>query len=281
MKTLIKSIATCALFGAAISANADTTVTVDNTQTWLGYMNVSEIPANGGGYVFGSSWGTADLVATFSGSTLTLAPNVIGDPNPFWYTPAGGPGSVGNKMMDASMYVEPAGSLPGQTVTFKGVVTANTLVGHVDATGNGWTAVAFIKDFAPDFSSFVSTTVALAPGAFSISLATIADPARHVQYGFETIGPDVWVTDVGPYGTIVVNPASSAPNAVTISPSLSGGTLKLSFPTQTGFIYTVQYKTNLTDVSWNTLTTTNGTGSVAVPTASANAPKRFYRVSIQ
>ena len=281
MKTLIKSIATCALFGAAISANADTTVTVDNTQTWLGYMNVSEIPANGGGYVFGSSWGTADLVATFSGSTLTLAPNVIGDPNPFWYTPAGGPGSVGNKMMDASMYVEPAGSLPGQTVTFKGVVTANTLVGHVDANGNGWTAVAFIKDFAPDFSSFVSTTVALAPGAFSISLATIADPARHVQYGFETIGPDVWVTDVGPYGTIVVNPASSAPNAVTISPSLSGGTLKLSFPTQTGFIYTVQYKTNLTDVSWNTLTTTNGTGSVAVPTASANAPKRFYRVSIQ
>ena len=102
------------------------------------------------------------------------------------------------------MHVEPAGSLPGQSVTFTGNVLTNTLFGQTDANGNGWTSVAFIKDFVPDFSSFVSTTVALTPGVFSITLNTINDPARHVQYGFETIGPDVWITDVGQYGNIQV-----------------------------------------------------------------------------
>jgi hypothetical protein len=202
----ITSLALCALVGTVLSANA---ISVSPSSPWIGYMNVFEIPQNGGGYVFGSGWGTVDLCATWAGPMLTLSPNTIGDPNPFWYTPAGGLGSVGNKIMDANMYVE-LGSLPGQTVTFDGQVLANTLFGKVDANGNGWTSVAFIKDFAPDYSSFVQTTVPLTPGMFSISLLTINDPARHVQYGFETIGPDVWITDVGPFGSIQIIPEPSS-----------------------------------------------------------------------
>jgi hypothetical protein len=118
---------------------------------------------------------------------------------------------------------------------------------------------------------------------FSISLDTINDPARHIQYGFETVGPCVWASDtaLAGYGNIQVGPLSSGPTAVAITPSLSGGTLKLSFPTQTGFGYTVQYKTKLTDTSWSTLTVTNGTGATAVVNTSANNTNRFYRLSIQ
>lgn len=195
----------CAIICAAVRVDA-ASVTVDPSASWAGFMNVFETPQNGGGYVFGSSWGTADLTATFSGPVLTLGPNTIGDPNAFWYTPSGGPGSVGNKTMDANMYVETTGVYTGQTLTFTGNVLSNTLVGQVNQLGNGWSSVAFIKDFAPDFSSSVSTTVALTPGVFSISLPTINDPARHIQYGFETIGPDVWATDVGPYGNIQIGP---------------------------------------------------------------------------
>jgi len=195
----------CAAVCAASRVNADTTVTVDPGAPWIGFMNVSETPQNGGAYVFGSGWGTPDLVATFAGPVLTLAPNTIGDPNPFWYTPSGGPGAIGNKTMDANMYVQTAdGTLTNQTLTFTGNVLANSLFGNVNQLGNGWTSVAFIKDFAPDYSSFVQTTATLNPGVFSISLLTINNPARHVQYGFETIGPDVWITDVGPYGNIQV-----------------------------------------------------------------------------
>ncbi len=262
--------------------------TVDPSKTWNGFMNVFNTPqdlTNPNGYVFGQAWGTADLRASYSGSSLTLSPNTIGDPAGFWYVNTGN-GSVGNKSMDASFYVEPAGSLPGVTMTFAGTVLANTLVSgsNTNPAGNGWTCVAFIKDFAPDFSSSVVVTTPLTNGTtFRISLATINDPARHIQYGFETIGPCVWATDsaLAGYGNVQVGPLVSTPTAVTITPSLSGATLKLSFPTQAGFTYTVQYKTNLTDVSWSTLTATNGTGATAVPTTTANNPRRFYRVSIQ
>ena len=191
-----------------MAAQADLTVGVDSNAAWIGYMNVSDLPQNGGAYQFGSSWGTADLTAVFSGSTLTLGPNTIGDPAAYWYTPSGGPGSVGNKIMDASMYVE-YGALPGQKLTFSGNVLSDTLTllnnsSNYDANTNGWTAVAFVKDFASDYSSFNVSTVPLAPGAFSVSLDTVNDPTRHVQYGFEVIGPDVWATDVGPYGTVQI-----------------------------------------------------------------------------
>lgn len=217
MRSLVACASLVTLLAGATPSLADVTVTVDPGATWSGFMNVFDVGGPGyglagaGGYVFGSGWGTADLNASFAGPVLTLSPNTIGDPNPFWYTPSGMPGAIGNKIMDANMYVEPIGSLPGENVTFSGLVLSNTLaLGPVDAAGRGWTSVAFIKDFAPDFSSFNTITVPLSPGPFSITLATINDPARHVQYGFETIGPDVWFTDVGPYGNIqlVPEPAS-------------------------------------------------------------------------
>jgi PEP-CTERM motif len=199
-----------ALLAAAPYSNAQSQVAVTPTAPWQGYMNVSDLPSAGGTYEFGSAWGVSDLVATWAGPVLTLAPNTINDPSSYWYTPSGGPGSVGNKIMDANIYVETTGLYSGQTLTFSGDVLGNTLVGKQDANGNGWTSVAFIKDFAPDYSSNVSVTVPLTPGLFSISLATAADPTRHIQYGFETIGPDVWSTDVGPYGSIQVVPEPSS-----------------------------------------------------------------------
>lgn len=200
----ITSLALATLVGARTSSNA-ATVGVDPAAAWIGYMNWSEIPSHGGAPAGARGWGTSDLCANWAGPVLTLSPNTIGDPAASWYTPSGGPGSVGNKIMDANMYVETAlGLFTGQTLTFEGNVLSNSLFGKVDANGNGWTSVAFIKDFAPDYSSFVTVTAPLVNGLFSINLATINDPARHVHYGFETVGPDVWVTDVAPYGSIQI-----------------------------------------------------------------------------
>jgi hypothetical protein len=128
--------------------------------------------------------------------------------------------------MDANMYVETASGLySGQTLTFTASVLANTLVGQVDANGNGWTAIAFIKDFAPDFSSSVVSSAALTAGTFSISLATINDAARHIQYGFQVVGPNVWSTDVGNYGTIQIAPV---PEPSTLALSALGGAALLT-----------------------------------------------------
>lgn len=188
------------LLGAEMSALAQANVTVNPSATWLGYMNVFNLPSAGGAFQFGSPWGTSDLVASFSGPTLTLSPNRIGDPDPYWYIGGGAPGNPGNKIMEANMYVESNGGLlGGQTVTFEGIVIANSFTA-------AHSTYAFIKDFASDYSSFNLTTVLLgAPGSFSINLATISDPSRHVQYGFQTVGVNVWSTDVAPFGSIQIN----------------------------------------------------------------------------
>jgi len=191
-----------------VGQSGDTTGTLGGG--WLGFMNVFELPANGGGFVFGSAWGVPDLVATFDdpNNKVTLSPNSIADPDPFWYQGGGAPGSPGNKIMDASLYQEfAAGDLAGQTLTFEGTVLSNTFTAAHDTT-------IFIKDFAPDFSSFFTTTVTAAPGPFSISLALDPGLGRHVQYGFETVGENVWVTDTAPFGNVMIGtipePASIA-----------------------------------------------------------------------
>lgn len=194
---------------SAIRAQADTTVTVDQNAPWVGFINFSELPSNGGAYVFGSPWAVPDLVAVFDNpaSKLSIYATPIGTSDGFWYVEGSGfPGAHGNKIADANLYVEETDTLAGQTVNFEGTVLANTLV-------DPYTSVAFIKDFAPDYSSFNVSTVALTPGAFSVSLATDPGAGRHVQYGFETIGPNVFPTDLQSKGnvmirTVVPEPAS-------------------------------------------------------------------------
>ena len=195
-RVFIATILGCVVLASAGRASA-ATVTVDPAASWNGFMNVFELPANGGAFVFGSGWGTADLVATFSGDVLTLKPNSVNDVSTFWYQGGGAPGNPGNKIMEANMYVEATNTLSGQTVTFEGNVLANSLT-------SAHSAVVFIKDFAPDYSSHVPVTIPVTPGPFTISLNTLPGAGRHVQYGFAMTGPNVWITDVAPFGSVQV-----------------------------------------------------------------------------
>ena len=267
------------------------TVYVDPSKNWLGYMNYFSAPPTVG-YISGSPWAVADLRANWSGSTLTLSPNTINDSSPDWYVNPEAllvppfP-SVGNRAMEANMYVEPAGSLPGLTVTFTGMCISDTMTtnaafnGPANPAGNGWTCVAFIKDFAPDYSSFNVASVPVTNGIrFNVSLATDPTPGRHVQYGFTTFGSPVWPTDpaLPTYGNVVIAPGP----VVAITPSVSGANVNLSFPSVTGYTYQLQYKNNLTDASWSNLgAAANGTGSTIVLTDTHALPNRFYRVSVQ
>src|SRR5262245_5417687 len=118
MKSFLRNLLAACALASALASNAGT-IGLNPNDPWQGFMNVFEIPQNGGGYVFGSGWGTADLRASFAaGPTfpLTLSCNTIGDPNPFWYIPSGGPGAIGNKTMDANFYVEKTGPLAGQSL---------------------------------------------------------------------------------------------------------------------------------------------------------------------
>lgn len=194
MKTVSAIACVAMLAGAAQAA----TVNVGQSGAgWNGYMNVFDLNNN---FLFGSGWGIPDLVANFDdgANTLTMSPNTIGDPDPFWYQGGGGPGAAGNKIMEANLYQESTGgALNGTTVTFEGVIASNTFTDAHEAT-------IFIRDFAADFQSFNETSIAATAGAFSISLATVADNSRFVQWGFQVRGVNVWVTDTAPFGNMVI-----------------------------------------------------------------------------
>ena len=207
-KLLLPILAAAGCLSLSVPARAAVVNVGDSNSTWLGFMNVFDLPENGGGFQFGGGWGVPDLVSTFDdgAETLTLSPNTIGDPNEYWYQNTsgtatapdfGGPGQRGNKVMEANLYIEETGRLVNQTVTFTGNILADT-------TTAAHRGVIFIKDFAPDYSSFTESSIPIVPGPFSVSLTTANDPARHVQYGFQFIGENVWVTDTAPFGSVVI-----------------------------------------------------------------------------
>lgn len=196
-----------ALLGS-LHALAQSTVSVDTTKNWIGYMNVFDL---NNAYQFGSGWGIADLDAYFTGTnTLTLTPNTSIDrdkPNdPYWWV--GGTNGAPNKIMDASMYVQDD-TLAGQTVTFSGTCLTNSLTGD-------YSVVAFIKDFIPDYTQNTPATVTLSPGQpFTVNLQTSA--GHHVQYGFETIGPNARVATVGSLGQVVLAVNNADPSLGTVA----------------------------------------------------------------
>jgi hypothetical protein len=177
-KVLSISIVAGALLLGSFQSQSATLLGVDASKGWVGYMNVFNSAADGGGYLWGSPWGAADLPAVFSGGQLTLGPNIntYNATDPYWSKDG-----AGNKQLSANFYVE-NGSLAGAQMIFSGDVIANTLV-------SPYTSVAFIKEFTPSYSLVGQTTAPLTGGTpFSLNYTGTA--GNIIQYGFETFGPN-------------------------------------------------------------------------------------------
>jgi hypothetical protein len=74
-----------------------------------------------------------------------------------------------------------------------------------------------------------------------------------------------------------------APAKPQVTVGVAGGNIHLSFMTQSGYSYQVQYKNNLTDATWTPLGSALS-GNNAVQSASdpvATSGHRFYRVQVQ
>jgi len=71
------------------------------------------------------------------------------------------------------------------------------------------------------------------------------------------------------------------PTAPTLAAKINGGQLVISFASQTGATYQVQYKNALGATTWSSLgNALPGTGSTLTATDSLTAAARFYRVVV-
>lgn len=190
------------LFAFAFIA-AQTTVTVDGSATFNGYANVFETPANGGGFVFGSSWGVPDIKSVIDPgtNTVTLFPNfntyADNPTDPFWVDQTTG---EGNKIFEGNTYVENNTDLIGQEVTFEGTVEDFTL-------DTDYVVKAFIKVFNADFSVLKEESVVLTEeGDFSLTYSDVEAEDTTLQYGFSVTGLNANPDDESTLGNVVVGP---------------------------------------------------------------------------
>lgn len=187
------------LLGMAGATTAQVTVEFDANATFLGFANVFETPANGGGFVFGSAWGVPDLktVIDTGAGTATLQPNFnTWDPaDPFWVTPTGEP----NKVFEGNTYVED-NTLIGSEVTFTGNCQSFT----IDA---GYAVKAFIRVFNSDFSVVKEENTLLTAGQnFSVTYTDVEGTDTFLQYGFAVTGLVADPADEAALGSVVVAP---------------------------------------------------------------------------
>lgn len=190
---LARTLFTMLLSNATVMAVVS--VTIDTTTINKGWMNVY---TTNGVYEWGVAWDIPALrVAAAGTTTVTFAPCVITPTtDDYWYVAVTG---AAKHIMEANWYAETE-DLPGETLTFGGILVSNTLAA-------GYTVNAFIKDFASDYSSFVATEVDLTTsnsGPFSITYTFINTPGRHQQWGLQMRGLHVKPEEADNFGVITV-----------------------------------------------------------------------------
>jgi len=198
-------------------------VTVDANATWKGYMNVFD---TSGGYLFGSAWGLPDLKTSFDDNNLVLQPNFSGYSNAlsgsdgdraYWTNSSDGgvtPGPTGNKIMDASSYVEPGTTFNGKDLTFTGTINANSIA-------TGYTAKVFIKALDPNngYADALNGSKIIdlpSSGSFTLSATAAELPVGLViQYGFTINGLNANPADESALGSIIIAPNTLSTASVT------------------------------------------------------------------
>ncbi|MFM7243996.1 MAG: DUF1559 domain-containing protein [Planctomycetaceae bacterium] len=108
---------------------------------------------------------------------------------------------------------------------------------------------AFVRDFAADYSTFSYSEVPItSTGTFAVRLDAIDDPTRHVQWGLQTTGPDVWITELPSKGTVVVNAVPTTAEGGTID--VGNGLVNVAAGLSPADMLTA-ILTGLGDGSWN------------------------------
>lgn len=212
MKIIITNLFALLLTTSAIFAQNN--VEFSASDNWIGYMNVFQLPADGGGYEYGSPWEVASLktIVNVAENTMSLQPNfnqyADNPTDAYWVNQTT---MEGNKDMEAVTFVEPGESFNGQDLTFSGTVMANTL-------DDGYTATFFIKALDPnnDYQDALggSKIVDLPEsGSFSVS-ATGAELASGllVQYGFAVRGPNANPADEATLGSVSIGNMTTSTN---------------------------------------------------------------------
>ncbi len=162
-------------------------------------------------------------------------------------------------------------------MTFSGYCPSNSLSGTC-------VAQVFIEDFNTSYAIAASAITNLVAGqSFNITLPTTA--GDHIQYGLRIDGPiESPDGSPDPWGGKASTSALVSIPLPEVAASRAGNTANLTFFSENGHNYTVQYANGLSKTmskaAWQTLSTIGGNGSTqTVQDANISShSSRFYRI---
>lgn len=221
MKRIITSLLFCFFAFSYLTAQND--IQFNAAENWTGYMNVFDLPADGGGYQFGSAWEVPAVqsILDVASNTIALHPNfntyAENSTDAFWVNQST---LEGNKMMEGLTFVEPGDTFNGSDLTFSGGIVSNTL-------SSDYTASFFIKALDPmnDYADALGGSKIVeipASGSFSVS-ATAAElaPGLLIQYGFSITGVNANPDNEAALGNITIGAVTTSTNDLEVLNNVS------------------------------------------------------------
>jgi hypothetical protein len=193
---LTKVAAFAGLSLVSLSSDAQTNVTIEPDDVWMGAVICFENNAEQTYLWFQTPWGVSDIKTEVNttANKLTLYPNynTYNPTDAYWAN-----GAAGNKILQGLTYTE-TDALIGQSFTFSGTVESNTLT-------SAYTAQAFVKVMNADYTvTLLELTAPLDEGNFTIPVTATQDGAAHIQYGFSVRGINANPVTMEANGNVVV-----------------------------------------------------------------------------
>jgi uncharacterized repeat protein (TIGR01451 family) len=154
--------------------------------------------------------------------------------------------------------------------------------GRVSNTGD--IVLTNVLVFGPQGTNTVLVgPIELAPGEVEFYSGSYTVPANTCSVTVTARGQDTCggIVTTDQVGCPVANCSAAAPSLIG-GAMMSNGNYSLSFPSEPGVSYTVQFKNALMDSTWTTLQTVVGTGGTktVLDSTAAQHPSRFYRITL-
>jgi len=167
-----------------------------------------------------------------------------------------------------------AGGCPANQVTINGFNSPTWVRVEVSQTGTSSGNLITWKINNTVILSYYNTNPVASSATSGTIMVGYCDPWDDLANGSAGSGEGCAIIDN--LNVVALNPLPTI-----TSPALIGGNFLLSYNTEVGPAYVVDFKENLTDVAWLPVSTNNGTGGIITVTNAALGSSGFYRVRLQ
>ncbi len=151
--------------------------------------------------------------------------------------------------------------------------------------GVTWQAVPFASDYIQALTDHPLPAEAFGPPTSAKATFTLTTPQSNIT-GIRIIGSEGGTASSGflgvfELGVLTAGSSSGGDGVKLINTAVQTGTFEFQFATAQGTSYQVQFKNNLSDATWQSLTTVTGDGTTKSVSDNRTTPARFYRVVTQ